>query len=326
MGESLGRLTATVAPRGRRRRATASGGTRSCVRGDVARSPHGGALLRASTSRPASSSSSARLPAPRCSRSTRGAKVEPRHGLGDDRRRGARADAAAFERDHERIDDAQRPPRRARSSILLAARRSARRSLSSARLWLLRARARHRLRPRVRAGAADRHSSPALVPPLLRQAPTPGSNEFTATLFDLIRRGRYTATPVTTERSIWGGLRHEDVADLELAPGERDRQLTPFEERGRRRSSTRSSTDGRSGCRASASGSRTTASRTQALHGVQGERRRRRSTARKWFTDAGAVPARPRRSSCSSVARGRAALGRRSTAGARSRRAGATSS
>ena len=51
----------------------------------------------------------------------------------------------------------------------------------------------------------------------LRQETAPGSNEFTATLFDLIRRGRYKSTPVTTERSVWGGLRHEDVADLQLS-------------------------------------------------------------------------------------------------------------
>ena len=52
------------------------------------------------------------------------------------------------------------------------------------------------------------------MPSLVRQEIAPGSNEFTATLFDLIRRGRYKATPVTTERPVWGGLRHEDVADL----------------------------------------------------------------------------------------------------------------
>ncbi len=58
---------------------------------------------------------------------------------------------------------------------------------------------------------------PALVPPLLRQSTVVGSHEFTATLFDLIRRGRYEARPVTTEASLWGGLRKEQVADLELS-------------------------------------------------------------------------------------------------------------
>ena len=60
---------------------------------------------------------------------------------------------------------------------------------------------------------------PALVPPLLRQSPAVGSLEFTATLFDLIRKGRYTAKPVTTEKTTWAGLRHEGIADLELSMG-----------------------------------------------------------------------------------------------------------
>ena len=71
---------------------------------------------------------------------------------------------------------------------------------------------------------------PALVPPLLRQITTPGSNEFTATLFDLIRRGRYTSSPVTTERKVWGGLRTEEIADLEVKIGKTDVALQPFEE------------------------------------------------------------------------------------------------
>ena len=67
------------------------------------------------------------------------------------------------------------------------------------------------------------------MPSLLRQDTTPGSNEFTATLFDLIRRGRYKSTQVTTERSIWGGLRHQDVADLQLTVGDTSVTLTDFE-------------------------------------------------------------------------------------------------
>ena len=49
-----------------------------------------------------------------------------------------------------------------------------------------------------------------------------GSFEFTATLFDLIRRGHYTATPSTTERKTWAGLRSEQVADLDISPGSAD--------------------------------------------------------------------------------------------------------
>ena len=67
------------------------------------------------------------------------------------------------------------------------------------------------------------------MPTLLRQGGEAGSFEFTATLFDLIRRGVFTSTPVTTERATWGGLRTENVSDLELAAGNRDATLTPWE-------------------------------------------------------------------------------------------------
>ena len=62
--------------------------------------------------------------------------------------------------------------------------------------------------------------APALVPPLLGQRTSAGAPEFTATLFDLIRRGRYRSEPRTTERSTWAGLRSEQISDLELSPGE----------------------------------------------------------------------------------------------------------
>ena len=67
------------------------------------------------------------------------------------------------------------------------------------------------------------------MPTLLRQGGEAGSFEFTATLFDLIRRGVYVAKPVTTERSIWGGLRKESVADLELSAGDTKQTLQPWE-------------------------------------------------------------------------------------------------
>ncbi len=72
--------------------------------------------------------------------------------------------------------------------------------------------------------------APAIVPPLLRQGTEPGSLEFTATLFDLVRRGYYVAKPVTTEKKTWAGLRTEQVADLELSPGDSSVELTEFEE------------------------------------------------------------------------------------------------
>ena len=71
--------------------------------------------------------------------------------------------------------------------------------------------------------------APALVPSLLAQGTSAGALEFTATLFDLIRRGRYEATPVTTDKRTWGGLRTEEIADLELIHG-KDLDLEPFEE------------------------------------------------------------------------------------------------
>ena len=67
------------------------------------------------------------------------------------------------------------------------------------------------------------------MPPLLRQSTEPGSLEFTATLFDLIRRGYYTSKPVTTEHDSWGGLKKEQVADLELSPGDQSMDLEPWE-------------------------------------------------------------------------------------------------
>ena len=67
------------------------------------------------------------------------------------------------------------------------------------------------------------------MPSLLAQGGTPGSLEFTATLFDLIRRGRYRSAPVTTERKIWGGLKTQQVADLELALDDVEAPVEAFE-------------------------------------------------------------------------------------------------
>lgn len=66
---------------------------------------------------------------------------------------------------------------------------------------------------------------PALVLPLVKESksPTSLSLAFTATLFDLIRRGVYKATPTTTKRNGKG------VTDLQLAKGTHDK-LETFEE------------------------------------------------------------------------------------------------
>ena len=135
--------------------------------------------------------------------------------------------AAEFEHGREKIHDAVTHLGRTLLILLLLA-------FGPAALLLTRRladdgpRAPGRLRPRVRAGTAER-AAPALVPTLLRQGGTVGSLEFTATLFDLIRRGRYTSKPVTTEKKTWGGLKHESVADLELTRGSGD-NLTPYEQ------------------------------------------------------------------------------------------------
>ena len=119
----------------------------------------------------------------------------------------------AYERDRERIDDAKRHLVRTLLYLLLLALGPA--AALMALVWLVYGRERKTGYDREYEQAPPSDTEPALVPSLLRQEKTPGSNEFTATLFDLIRRGRYEAIPVTTERKVWGGLRHEDVADLQ---------------------------------------------------------------------------------------------------------------
>ncbi|NQV07288.1 DUF2207 domain-containing protein, partial [bacterium] len=59
---------------------------------------------------------------------------------------------------------------------------------------------------------------PAAVAALLSQGSV-DETAFTATLFDLIRRGVYAAHPVSVERKTWGGLKRETITDLEIAPG-----------------------------------------------------------------------------------------------------------
>jgi uncharacterized membrane protein len=61
---------------------------------------------------------------------------------------------------------------------------------------------------------------PAFVPPLLRRAVQPETDELTATLFDLVRRGYFHADPLTDERG---------NADLVLRRGNRDVPLERFE-------------------------------------------------------------------------------------------------
>jgi len=97
-------------------------------------------------------------------------------------------------------------------------------------IWLIFGRERHVDYNREYEQEPPSDSAPALVPPLLRQAFDPGSPEFTATLFDLIRRVYYKSTPVTTEHDSWGGLKKQQVADLELSAGDQSLDLAPWEE------------------------------------------------------------------------------------------------
>jgi uncharacterized membrane protein len=69
---------------------------------------------------------------------------------------------------------------------------------------------------------------PALVPPLLRRSVRPESPEFTATLFDLIRRGYVQARPISGGTGGNGAMPAEGV-DLELRRGDRTVRLADFE-------------------------------------------------------------------------------------------------
>ena len=144
-------------------------------------------------SRRTSSSSCAHCSRAASFTSTSGMKVEDGPGAREDRGRGARRRSASMPRDREQIDDAIAHPWRT-ILLLLAARARDRPSGRSALVWFC-------LRPR--AGTATTASTsrsrrprhePALVPHAARRrAATPGSLEFTATLFDLDPPGSATA-------------------------------------------------------------------------------------------------------------------------------------
>ncbi|HWC31779.1 MAG TPA: DUF2207 domain-containing protein, partial [Actinomycetota bacterium] len=194
------------------------------VRGVVDRRP-AGAELRA-TSVPPRQFVELRVLFPReLLASTDGAKVRNEPGL-DRILAEERADAAAFEEDVAQIqawrDDL------GRYLLLLLALAIAPALLVLAGTWLFFGRERSVAYDREYEQDPPSDLPPALVSPLLRQSTVVGSHEFTATLFDLIRRGRYEARPVTTERSTWAGLRKQQVADLELSIGAADLH-EPFE-------------------------------------------------------------------------------------------------
>jgi uncharacterized membrane protein len=71
--------------------------------------------------------------------------------------------------------------------------------------------------------------APALVPSLLAQRVVAGGDQLTATLFELVRRGRFKMTPVTREESSFAGLRHKEVDDVDLTRGDEGVALSPVE-------------------------------------------------------------------------------------------------
>ncbi len=136
-------------------------------------------------------------------------------------------DAAAYERDRERLDDALANPWRPLLLLLALAVLPALALVGL--VWWLWGRERGSGYDREYEQEPPTATEPALVPPLLSQGGEAGSFEFTATLFDLIRRGRYAAAPVTTEQTIWGGLRTREVADLEVSLADVESPVETFE-------------------------------------------------------------------------------------------------
>jgi len=161
-------------------------------------------------------------------RSTVGAKVV--NGLGGAKVIGeVRADAANLARDRRRIRDAEH--HLPRTILILLALATLPAALVAAVAFLLFGR-----EPRVKGYDREYEQDPpsdlepALVAALLGQSSSVGSLEFTATLFDLIRRGRYKSSPVTTERKKWGGIQTQQVADLEVSMGDEGVKLAKFEQ------------------------------------------------------------------------------------------------
>ncbi|HET6171479.1 MAG TPA: DUF2207 domain-containing protein [Gaiellales bacterium] len=70
---------------------------------------------------------------------------------------------------------------------------------------------------------------PALVPSLLAQHVVAGGDQMAATLFELVRRGRYKMTPVTREESTLLGLHHKEVDDVDLTRGDESVELSVVE-------------------------------------------------------------------------------------------------
>lgn len=137
-----------------------------------------------------------------------------------------RADAERYQRDHDRIQALKDHP--IRTGLVLLGLATIPALLVILLVFWFMGRERGTGYDREYEQEPPTDTEPALVPTLLRQGGEAGSYEFTATLFDLIRQGVYTAVPTTTERSIWGGLRHQTISDLEISAGD-DRELRAWE-------------------------------------------------------------------------------------------------
>ena len=226
--EPLGRLTVTETAPGKILKAW---GHPVYVRGDVQLAGRK-ALLRA-LNVPAEQYVELRTVIPRAAfRSTLGMKTAAGNGLPKIVAEET-ADAARFAKDSERIENAKRHPWRYALYLLLLGTIPA--FLAVGGVFWFYGRELETGYDREYEQEPPTETEPALVPTLLRQGGEAGSFEFTATLFDLIRRGIFTSTQVTTERATWGGLRSESVSDLELASGNRAEPLTAVGERRRPR-------------------------------------------------------------------------------------------
>lgn len=71
--------------------------------------------------------------------------------------------------------------------------------------------------------------SPAEVGALVSQGAVT-EKQFTATLFDMIRKGVVTAEPAQVTRTTWGGLRSEEITDLVIGLTDEDTGLRDFEQ------------------------------------------------------------------------------------------------
>ena len=213
--QGLGRLRATLAaPRPVTARSARVFGHPASVRGDTAFA--GGRVALRAVDVPAEQFVELRLLLPRSFlTSTRRATVV----AGPARERilaEERSDAAAFEASRSRIDDAL--DHLPRTLLILLALSCAPAVAILALVWTL-------LSSERRVGGYDREyeqeppsdDPPALVAPLLRQSTRPEGAEFTATLFDLVRRGHLTATPTVTDKWSWGSLGRRSQPDLELS-------------------------------------------------------------------------------------------------------------